>query len=1429
MVTHAAMLTVLPNGTRDRYLKASIYVTPRLDAGGGGELGDFEAFVDWPDRITELVDRGGLALRFSGGPTIVAERDMELPARTPELDLWTLLFPKSTPVRTRALLDLADRRWRSYPFRQVLGAVKGLYRDVASQSPTVFPELGGLLEELGRLGHMARSKKELYGPLESDGNFIRTSEKHGGGVLDQDKLSSGPLGHQLAAFSQHARFYDRPGTQIGKDDPVPPAPDPVKLDFHDACTALADYPELLRRLGLVLDVLVPNDVPSDGRVRVELGDAGELSFLADEAMRPWTRYLIPDRRVFMAEPKKTGDLRDNMLNMHRERHVVTDLDVDGSGSKYLNFAATVTDLANHASSMDPDGASLPALRNGGLTVARVDRALMLATHVAAVSDREDTTAKGAPAELWADDITRGYRVDVRDDRTGRWWSLCRRVGDYRVERDGQVTTLEVDPDEGYVKGSAATSTPESLPGSDDDLYLHEAVFGWDGWSLVAPRPGELFPTAEGEDLSPATGADNPCGLTVFFRPQLQSLPALRFGRVYELRARAVDLAGNSWNYDDPAAPEDTATPKHPYLRWEPVPAPALTPRRPFGEGESVRRLVVRSTLGETTGSYVGLARVKNLTDHGTTSGADNLDRSYHDVDQRHVLPPKTAIQIAELHGEFDAALGDKPQSARNQALNIATREAGTLFDVPGAAIANFSDPPTSLPLPERGTPLKEGEHVVVDSDSVPLPYLADVLARGAAVAGLPGGPAVVEVPFGGPWPKQEPFRVDLVEGPSGHAWDASKRVLTVRLAQAEMVTVRLSCHLAKHPDGSTDLDLLAVWDLLPSDLQTKFRALALAGQHWMLTPGVDLTFVHAVEKPLSAPVFSLSMAQLDRRSGETFAAMTGTLAVHAKSTGRLDIAASWIEPVDDVLRAAPSTLDGHAHVGDVRIERTEDIVQLGRDETLDASPPVHRVRHEFGDTKHRLVSYSSVATTRYREYFPREITDVAELITHAGPATEVHVRSSRRPDPPEVLYTLPTFRWEEGNDALAGLTLHGARPARGGIHRTRRGGGLRVYLDRPWWSSGADEHLGVVVANQAPPITFGTVLTEAGINEAVLRDAARRVGVRGMTAKRLERALAEAMVEHATPRTSASLVEMSSLLVDSGLISVLLSGDTSAYVTQWGIDPIWSPQALPAGPRIQSFVNATRWDTDLSLAEVPFGQAAVAAFEPVFDPDRRLWYCDIDVASGDAYFPFIRLALARYQPYSIPGAELSRVVLAEWAQLTPDRTTTLRRVRRGDGATVTVRGLAAYNDVTDRAYRPDPSDPAGLDDSRLVIAQVERLRSSAGTDLGWERVGDRIVLRLGSVHGAHASWTGTVPFPTPARGWRYRLAVEEHELYETDESQAEYWDVLLSDPQTIDLGTFGEVEGIRFPTRTPLRSRLVYADHFPLVSVDGRLHARLEE
>ena len=115
------------------------------------------------------------------------------------------------------------------------------------------------------------------------------------------------------------------------------------------------------------------------------------------------------------------------------------------------------------------------------------------------------------------------------------------------------------------------------------------------------------------------------------------------------------------------------------------------------------------------------------------------------------------------------------------------------------------------------------------------------------------------------------------------------------------------------------------------------------------------------------------------------------------------------------------------------------------------------VKHAFDDTRHRFVNYKPIATTRYAEYFRQPGPDGSLQpvegmpLTKTGQPVTVNILSSDRPLPPEVEYIIPTFNWQKmaEKDRLTHI---------------RKGGGLRIYLNRPWFSSGDGELLGVVLA-----------------------------------------------------------------------------------------------------------------------------------------------------------------------------------------------------------------------------------------------------------------------------------------------------------------------------------------------------------------------------
>jgi hypothetical protein len=451
--------------------------------------------------------------------------------------------------------------------------------------------------------------------------------------------------------------------------------------------------------------------------------------------------------------------------------------------------------------------------------------------------------------------------------------------------------------------------------------------------------------------------------------------------------------------------------------------------------------------------------------------------------------------------------------------------------------------------------------------------------------------------------------------------------------------------------------------------------------------------------------------------------------------------------------------------------------------------------HELHDTRYRRIEYWFDATTRFREFLPAPV--LTTLVDGKPVPTDSHIKvtgarqvtwipNAAPPPAPKVLYVVPTFGWTREVDD------------RGVLSSWRRGGGLRVYLDRGWNASGYGEMLGVVL----PPKEFT-----------------------------------------GNPDNAPA------------------GAPYKKYVTLWGNDPIWDSAFVPGiAPTLAHFPLA-RTAPDPAGAWLPpnaplderdqrpgafivsalqpsglqgrGGRVDIAPHDVFYDQVRKLWYCDIEIAAGGSYFPFIRLALARYQPTSSLGAHLSNVVLSDIIALTADRWLNVTPASEGRKVRVAVFGVGfdESSGHVEAAKAPGRTRvnpvtgtielvrPAIVADRTLVEVWMERLDSRWGEDFGWQRIDTAVIAQrfpapaappaarhatLESVFGGSVSdavrleavdpvatsnlarqtasevvdkvhlwltlWEGDVTLPE-ADGARYRLVVAEYEEYLIDDDR----------------------------------------------------------
>ena len=1141
---------------------------------------------------------------------------------------------------------------------------------------------------------------------------------------------------------------------------VPASPGAPEWDFHRIVASYADYPEVLRRLGLVLDYVLPERSPIDEAVSAS-NDAqgvmglevewGDPHVPADDA-RPRTAWQA-DQARFTTRPR-TYDHERGMLrlrNSHDRWHEakesqfdVFQVDPDGGALKTVDFLLTAQRLVAKSLALGKPGdvtyttgdkQPVAALRSNGLGVSRHGRAQQIAQSAASAALKNPLIEAGGASStgvvLFAEDVLRGYRVDVQALPGGtpaKWHSLCRREGEYRFV--GTTDTIGgVAEDEGYVKGASTTSGADGAAVDPDDHYLHETLFKWTGWSLVAPRPGRTLRSR----IDPASGVQGEVpedvideattgnGLAVTFAAPKGSLPRLRFGVPYRFRARVVDVAGNSLAHDDRSLEQDPDTTQPVvYTRFEPVDPPALVQRARLSEGESLERMVIRSNWNVDAKAYLTSAAFANAI-----ALPASADFEYTAINERHVVPPKSSQFQCEQHSLFDPYFSDPASIKTGYA--VAAREAGTLYDqMPGAqvelitpqSLVNVATTSTLPPaLPSAGKPtgdrLAPGQYVIHREARVETPYLPDAAAGGFALRGMPGhvipgvtgpvvlgpGAEVVQAPNeelvllvwnDKEWPDTRGLRIVLAERKAGLTdpgcseqfadaglpkWDEQKRVLTFFVAKGRIVRLRYASFADKR---QIDAFGLPAWGGSGGG-QAFVRNMALAGCEWMMTPYRSLVFVHATQQPVCEPEFQVLQPQ--RAVGDQHARLEARLRMHGPSTGKFEIEATWKEWVDDLEKTGPELIVSHGQLGEVLLTENH-VNQFGLGAVVDAQKPAEGSteprargdRHEFGDTKFRLIDYTIRATPRFREYLPEALYGQRDLITRVGPVAQgprMHVGAdddpgapvlrfvnakapntlvpaSAPPDDPFILYTVPTFRWSRDENANSLTT-------------TRLGNGLRVWLERPWFSSGNGELLGVIILGDNRPFT-----------------------------------------------------DIPSILVP--------------LVTQWGLDPLWDT-ALPKHRTSVTDFPARVADEAVRLREFPDTTVHVIGHRVRWNADRRLWYCDIELNPGNSYMPFVRLALVRYQPNALSEAKISKVALAEFSQVLPRRRAVFKRSRRGS-VTFALHGVVPeYGPMKfprESEYQgisfPPPFGASGETGRNSIELVLQTREPNIDSDLAWSDV-----------------------------------------------------------------------------------------------------------
>ena len=746
-------------------------------------------------------------------------------------------------------------------------------------------------------------------------------------------------------------------------------------------------------------------------------------------MSGYTRVLPVQRRWFHSPPTAlnlatasflpTGaagsDVTDGMLFLSgTDQYDVVELDVDGGAEKALDFSYNLARLGfgDARPSIDtPTNYGLPSLRSAGFSVARVDRATRLVTTFNTAKSNNTAITTSAAVTLHAEDVTRGYRIDVWDSMTGQWHSLCLRDGTYSFLNGPLTRTFS---DEGFT----TVATSQSADGTTTDLRLPESLFRWAGWSLCASRARQDHrPRADVRSAAAVqSGHHRHAVADIVHRAEGHAaaaairraipVPGPRRGRWPETASPGRDFwtAFTASRHSQFRICDTNRSPLRPWCCARAL-DPVATP------GESGDRIVIRSNFNTHIAG-------------GLRDGTSRRPRPARPWPKRTAcstppagVPDKTLYTMLVNHDGYFAMDPAHP------------------------------DQPVPFPGPQ-----------------LTIPYLPDPFAPGAAFATLPGTRPRIRYfrcrsPERGPTPRRSARARRRQWTTRIHREPPPSACCAFSLGKAELVTVAMSCFLTDDPTTTPPnmLSTMKIWSLIeaanPANL-ADLRTLALNGGHWMLTPPRLLTLVHAVQQPLLEPQFQ--NLQAGKVLGQTFATLTDEFPIDGKSTIKVDIQSTWQDPVDDLSdNPQPVVLNGAVRAFEIPIEvPTDPVCVIDR---CSRREPARVSRHQtpqcylHGGGDHPV-----------QGILPRRI-DGKPGQHHADIATGDHFGAE--------------FGASRGAQAAlrsAGLRMGERLPrASWQISKRRKGGALRVYLDRPWFSSGEGELLAAILYGMrtAPPGT----------------------------------------------------------------------------------------------------------------------------------------------------------------------------------------------------------------------------------------------------------------------------------------------------------------------------------------------------------------------
>ncbi len=557
------IFTTLPHKRTEKdgrqYLQLSVYTTIKLSTPKDTALAEFEDILRFPHKLLDA----DFQFKLNNGKIL----DGELLEENIDTELFENIFHPDIKVDDfKDEEEISKKNMFTFPVKHINDFVMKSYREAAVQSPTrkISPEV--FVDE-NKFGAISRMKLDVQKVDEVEAPLRKTTIK-----ADQLYFKNNDDDQQFRTevrrdkflrfakqmqpkndFIQLRQFHKVDRNVINRATPV--QIEKPRFEFHDITAVVNSYPQILRKLGLVLDFLIPydNSIPDSGHISLVI-NAMEFDEEGTTVSLPSTAYNITETGFYVGD-RSDSIFDKGFVKINTDEFSVVQIDADGTALKTNNMADNkVLEIAQFyevkaelfksralkikqlEEAEPPQEEGLPYMRSAGIAITKNGMAEHLyysiqtnielkqafaATNIQKVELKQERLkraggnldnlqAQQKPAlqnlslklkvpqkVLYSSDVIQGYRMDIAyEDEPAKWYSLHQRQDDYTWfdEKNNANTIQNIAPDEGFIQLGIAED-----PNDPDDVFVSETLARWEGWSLSVRKPGYAINEAEDFD------------------------------------------------------------------------------------------------------------------------------------------------------------------------------------------------------------------------------------------------------------------------------------------------------------------------------------------------------------------------------------------------------------------------------------------------------------------------------------------------------------------------------------------------------------------------------------------------------------------------------------------------------------------------------------------------------------------------------------------------------------------------------------------------------------------------------------------------------------------------------------------------------------------------------------------------------------------